>query len=96
MIVSFGDRRTEDFYHGRETSRLRRMSAALREATLFKLDMLNAATSLSDLRSPPSNRLEKLRGELREFHSMRVNDQWRAIFRWANGEASAVRLIDYH
>jgi proteic killer suppression protein len=96
MIDSFGDRRTEDLYHGRETSRSRRVSAALREATLFKLDMLNAATSISDLRSPPSNRLEKLRGELRDFHSIRVNDQRRVIFRWTNGEASAVRLIDYH
>ncbi|NKC13706.1 MAG: type II toxin-antitoxin system RelE/ParE family toxin [Gammaproteobacteria bacterium] len=96
MIESFGDRRTEDLYHGKESSRVRRRSSVLREAALFKLDVLNAATSIADLRSPPSNRLEKLRGDLREFYSIRVNDQWRIIFRWNAGEASSVELIDYH
>lgn len=96
VLAAPGDRRTEDLYHGRESSRVRRLSVALREATLFKLDVLNAAMSISDLRSPPSNRLEKLRGDLRDYHSIRVNEQWRVIFRWTNGEASAVRLIDYH
>ncbi len=96
MIASFGDRRTEDLYHGRESSRVRRLAVGLREAALYKLDVLNAATSIADLRSPPSNRLEKLRGDWRDFHSIRVNDQWRIIFRWAPGEASDVQLIDYH
>ena len=96
MIVSFGDRRTEDLYHGRESSRIRRWAVELREAALYKLDVLNAATSVSDLRSPPSNRLEKLRGDLRSYHSIRVNDQWRLIFQWSAGEASNVQLIDYH
>jgi proteic killer suppression protein len=61
-----------------------------------KLDMLNGAHRLLDLRSPPGNRLEALRGEWRSFHSIRVNDQWRVIFRWVDGAAHDVRLLDYH
>ena len=63
---------------------------------LRKLDMLNSARSINDLRSPPGNRLEALRGEWRGFHSIRVNDQWRLVFRWAEGHAHQVHLIDYH
>ena len=63
---------------------------------LWKLDMLNASRNINDLRSPPGNRLEALRGDWRGFHSIRVNDQWRVVFRWAEGHAHAVRLIDYH
>ena len=58
--------------------------------------MINAATSLADLRSPPANRLERLRGDLAGQHSIRVNDQWRIVFLWTNGEAHQVRLLDYH
>jgi proteic killer suppression protein len=61
-----------------------------------KLDALNAATGLEDLRSPPGNRLEPLRGELRGLHSIRVNDQWRIVFRWRDAEARDVQLTDYH
>ena len=60
-----------------------------------KLDMLNAAHSLMDLRSPPGNRLEALRGNLRGMHSIRINDQWRVVFRWQEG-AHEVQIIDYH
>jgi proteic killer suppression protein len=63
---------------------------------LHKLDMLNAAQELNDLRSPPGNRLEVLRGNLRGCHSIRVNDQWRIVFRWAEAQAHDVRLTDYH
>lgn len=58
--------------------------------------MLNATASLRDLRSPPGNRLEQLRGELRGLYSIRINEQWRIVFRWESGNASGVRIVDYH
>jgi proteic killer suppression protein len=58
--------------------------------------MLNNAQSLNDLMIPPSNRLEKLKGNLKDFHSIRVNDQWRIVFRWQNGNAEQVEFCDYH
>ncbi len=61
-----------------------------------KLDALNAASRIEDLNVPPSNRLEKLSGDLKEFYSIRVNDQWRVIFKWSAGEAREVRIVDYH
>jgi proteic killer suppression protein len=65
-------------------------------AALRKFDMLNSARNLLDLRSLPGNRLEALRGNLRGLHSIRVNDQWRIVFRWAEGQAHQVRRVDYH
>lgn len=96
MIVSFGDAATEDLFHGRATSRVKRLPTDVARVALRKLDQLNAATRLDDLRSPPGNRLEALRGDLRGFHSVRVNDSWRLVFRWQGEEASQVRLTDYH
>lgn len=96
MIVSFGDRRTEDLYHGVRSARVRRFPADLVRVAVRKLDMLNAAHALKDLRSPPANRLEALRGDLAGLHSIRVNDQWRIVFRWASDDAHEVRLMDYH
>lgn len=96
MIVSFGDRVTEDIYHNRLTSRARRFPRALVDQALMKLDMLNAASAILDLRSPPGNRLEALKGDLEGFHSIRVNDQWRVVFRWDSNNAYEVRLTDYH
>jgi proteic killer suppression protein len=58
--------------------------------------VVNAAVSLEDLKVPPANRLEKLKGNLKEFYSIRIGDQWRMIFRWVNGEAHDVRIVDYH
>ena len=77
MIVSFGDRATEDLYHSRPTSRARRFPNDIVALALVKLDMLNGAAAVLDLLSPPGNRLEALKGELQGFHSIRVNDQWR-------------------
>jgi len=96
MIVSFGDRATEDLYHNRPTSRASRFPPDVVGTALVKLDMLNGAAALLDLRSPPGNRLEALRGDLKGFHSIRVNDQWRLVFRWEDNSARAVRLMDYH
>jgi len=58
--------------------------------------MINAAEGLKDLTSPPGNRLEALRGSLKGYHSIRVNDQWRIVFRWDTGEVHGVRITDYH
>ena len=96
MIASFGDRATEDLYHGRKSKATRRLPADIVSVALRKLDMLNAALVLQDLASPPGNRLEALRGSLKGHHSIRVNDQWRLVFRWTAGEAHGVRIIDYH
>ena len=96
MIASFGDRATEDLYHGRKSKAARRLPANIVSVALRKLDMINAAQVLQDLASPPGNRLEALRGDLRGYHSIRVNDQWRLVFRCAAGEAHGVRITDYH
>lgn len=96
MIASFGDRATEDLYHGRPTARARRFPRDVVDAALVKMDSLNGAALMLDLRSPPGNRLEALKGELKGWHSIRVNDQWRLIFRWQGNDAHKVRLTDYH
>ena len=96
MIASFGNRATEDLYHGRKSKAFRRLPAGIVPVALRKLDMISAAQALQDLMSPPGNRLEALRGELSGHHSIRINDQWRIVFRWSAGEAHAVRIVDYH
>ena len=96
MIASFGDRATEDLYHGRQTARARRFPGEVVDAALVKMDSLNGAASVLDLRAPPGNRLESLKGALKGLHSIRVNDQWRLIFRWEGSDAHDVRLADYH
>jgi proteic killer suppression protein len=63
---------------------------------LRKLDMINAAQAVQDLSSPPGNRLEALSGDLKGYHSIRINDQWRLVFRWSEGKAHEVRIADYH
>jgi toxin HigB-1 len=96
MIVSFGDKTTEDIFHGQDTKAARRIAQALWARVQAKLDLLNASTKLEDLRVPPSNRLEKLRGDGAGFYSLRVNDQYRLVFRFVVGTASNVRCMDYH
>ena len=96
MIVSFGDDGTADLYHGRRTHRVRRFPQDIQRRAAVKLDVLNAAQELMDLRSPPGNRLEALSGDWTGFHSIRVNEQWRIVFRWEEGDAYAVQLVDYH
>lgn len=96
MIVSFSDEATADLFHGKNTARARRFPPDVQLRAIRKLDLLNAASDINDLRAPPSNRLEKLSGDLAEFWSIRVNDQWRVVFRWNDGSALNVRLVDYH
>jgi len=96
MIVSFGDAATGDLYHGRKTHRVRRFSSDLVRVAMRKLDMVDAAERLSDLLAPPGNHLEALRGDMAGYHSIRVNDQWRIVFRWEGNGAHEVSLADYH
>jgi proteic killer suppression protein len=96
MIVSFGNRTTSDLFHGITSARVRRLPSQIKESALYKLDVLNAAQSLEDLKSPPGNRLEALKGDFTGFHSIRINNQWRIVFRWKASNAHDVQIIDYH
>lgn len=93
MIKSFRDKDTEKVFL-REKSR--RLSAAVQRLAQRKLAILDAAESLEELRVPPGNRLEKLRGDREGQRSIRVNDQWRICFRWSKGDAYDVEITDYH
>ena len=93
MIASFRDRETATIWEGR---RSRRLPADIQPVALRKLRLLNAAQRLSDLRVPPANRLEALRGQRDGQHSIRINDQWRICFVWRDGHAHEVEIVDYH
>jgi len=93
LIRSFAGKEAKAIF-GRE--RARRLPAALQRAALRKLLLLDAAISLDDLRAPPGNRLEALRGDRSGQHSIRINDQWRICFRWRDGNACEVEIVDYH
>lgn len=92
MIQSFADADTEQLFHEEKN---RRFNAVARVA-LRKLIQMNRAAQLSDLSVPPGNRLEALRGDLAGLHSIRVNDQWRIVFRWTESGPAEVRIVDYH
>lgn len=96
MIVSFGDTATEALFHGRGSSKARRLPPPIVAVALRKLDMIHAARDLRDLRSPPGNRLETLKGDLLGHHSIRINDRLRIVFRWIENDAYHVRIVDYH
>ena len=93
MIVSFGDKSTKKIWDG---DRVKGLSTDLQEIGRRKLRMLNNSQNLTDLQIPPSNRLEKLKGNLKDFYSIRINNQWRVIFKWESGNALDVEIIDYH
>jgi toxin HigB-1 len=94
-IRSFASRRVERFFIAGEVPR-RAGWAHLRRVARRKLDVLDYAEALSDLASPPGNRLEALKGDLTGFHSIRINDQWRVVFRWTNSGPAEVDIRDYH
>ncbi len=96
MIRSFGDAATEDIFNGRDTRAARRLPQAIWPVIRRKLDMVNAAQALVDLRVPPGNRLEALRGERAGTYSIRVNDQFRLTFRFEDGNAFDAICEDYH
>jgi proteic killer suppression protein len=93
VIRSFADRETERIWNGDMSRRLPNQIQALARR---KLRMLNAAQRLDDLRIPPANRLEALRGKRAGQHSIRINDQWRICFVWHQGQCDAVEIVDYH
>ena len=93
MIVSFGDKKTQAIWNGEWVAGL---PPEIQETGRRKLRMLNNSQNIADLRIPPSNRLEKLGGAWKEFYSIRINDQWRISFKWNNGNASEVKISDYH
>lgn len=96
MIKNLVGRTTEDIFDGVNSRQARRVQRELHDKARRLLDQLNAAPSLEFLRVPPSNRLEKLRGDLSGYWSLRINDQWRIIFRWEGKDALDVQIVDYH
>lgn len=93
MIKSFGDKDTAKIWSG---ERVKSLSTEVQEMARRKLRMLNNSQDLADLQIPPSNRLEKLKGNYKDFYSIRINRQWRIIFNWNNGNADQVEIVDYH
>ena len=96
MILSFADEATADVFNGKNTKAARTLDKAVWPVMRRKLDVLNAAHEMSDLSSPPGNRLEALKGDQQGRHSIRVNDRYRATFRFRDGHAHEVRVEDYH
>jgi proteic killer suppression protein len=93
MILSFGNTETEKVWNG---IRLKKMPIEIQQIGRRKLRMIHNSVKIADLRIPPANRLEKLSGDLKDFYSISINDQWRIIFKWSSGNASEVKIIDYH
>ncbi len=93
MIKSFRSREAEKIWNG---TRSKRLPQSIQQIARRKLRMLNNARSINDLRVPPANRLEALRGNRKGQHSIRINDQWRICFVWINGDAVNVEIVDYH
>lgn len=96
MIVSFGNALAEDLFDDRHTKVTRAFPPALRRVARRKLLYLHEAAELKDLRAPPGNRLERLKGKWSNMQSIRINDQWRLVFRWQSGNAFEVQIVDYH
>jgi len=93
MIKSFKDAEVEKIWHGEYSKKL---PSQIQPIARRKLRMINNAQTINDLRIPPANRLEKLKGDLKGLYSIRINDQWRIIFDWRNSNAYEVYIVDYH
>ncbi len=96
MIRSIKGKTTQDIYDGINSRQARRIPREIHDKAARLLDQIDAAPGLDFLRVPPSNRLEKLRGDLEGYWSLRINDQWRIIFRWENTDALDIEITDYH
>jgi proteic killer suppression protein len=96
MIGSFGNRLAEDVYDDRRTAAVRRLPPALYQAARRKVLYLHEAEELRDLRVPPGDKLEALKGNRAGWFSVRINDQWRVVFRWETGQALEVSIVGYH
>lgn len=93
MIKSFGDGESEKIWNG---IRSKKLPSEIQDVARRKLRIINNAQHINDLRIPPANRLEKLKGDLQEYHSILINNQWRIIFKWVNNDAYEIRIVDYH
>lgn len=93
MIISFGSKETEKVWNGTGS---RKLPNEIQELARRKLRMINNSADIRDLRIPPANRLERLAGNLKEYYSIRINSQWRIIFKWVDNNAFEVEIIDYH
>ena len=93
MIVSFRSKETERIWNG---ERVKKIPNEIQTIGRRKLRMLNNSQTMADLKIPPSNKLERLKGSLKDFYSIRINDQWRIIFKWNNGNVSEAEILDYH
>jgi proteic killer suppression protein len=93
MILSFRNKETEKIWNGIISKKLPR---EIQETARRKLRMINNSINISDLKIPPANKLEKLKGDLKDFYSIRVNNQWRIIFQWNSGNAFEAEIVDYH
>ncbi|MCP9472926.1 MAG: type II toxin-antitoxin system RelE/ParE family toxin [Nitrospira sp.] len=96
MIESFANRLAEDLFDDRRSKAVLKFPSDLIRAARRKLLYLHDASEIGDLREPPANRLESLKGKWKGFYSIRINDQWRVVFRWHDGNAYEVQIIDYH
>jgi toxin HigB-1 len=96
VIRSITGKTTQDIFDGLQSKAARRLPGELHRKAQHQLDLLNGAAKLEDLRIPPGNRLEALSGDLKGFHSIRINNQWRIIFRWQGDSANEVEIVDYH
>jgi proteic killer suppression protein len=93
MIISFKDKETEKIWNGIVSTKL---PFEIQQTARRKLRMINNSQNINDLRIPPANRLEKLQGNLQNKYSIRINDRWRAVFRWDGNNSSEVEITDYH
>lgn len=93
MIKTFGDKESEKIWNG---VRSKKLPNEIQDVARRKLRMLNNAQDINDLRIPPANRLEKLKGNLEDFYSIRINNQWRIIFQCLNNDSYDVEIVDYH
>ena len=93
MIISFGSKETNKIWFG---ERVKRIPMEIQNVGRRKLRMINNSQDVTDLRIPPSNRLEKLKGKSKNFYSIRINDQWRIVFKWEDNNAYEVEILDYH
>ena len=96
MIRNFAGKTARDIYDGENSRHARKVPKELHAKAWRLLDQLNVVVSVETLKSPPGNRLEKLHGAFEEFWSLRINDQWRVVFKWQDGDALDVDIVDYH
>jgi toxin HigB-1 len=96
MILNFGNQSTEDIFNGVDSKASRKIPITIHRIAVRKLDMINAAYTIEDLKVPPGNRLERLKGTLAEYYSIRINDQYRIVFKMSQSSAFDVKIVDYH